>query len=180
MVSGFELTAPSHKHLTVQKILPVQSMRFFVCDKQMDYPTCVFVIRRKVERSFLFKSEIIYLLHLSNCDRFHWTNHSLFRIAFHTGFNGHKQRIPTYFIRGSITVQLTSCFPGLASTKQINLLITSTWQCCWIQSSRTGGQPHIDISKGVNLRQIWSHWSQAVWLDKNCQMSIKVAQKWFH
>ena len=33
------------------------------------------------------------------------------------------QRIYSYFVRGSITVRLTSCLTGLDSTNQVNMLI---------------------------------------------------------
>ena len=35
------------------------------------------------------------------------------------------QRILIHFVRGSITVGLSSCLAGLDSTKQVNLLIIS-------------------------------------------------------
>ena len=38
--------------------------------------------------------------------------------------NAFSQRTLAYFLRGSITVQLTSCLTGLDSTKQVNMLLS--------------------------------------------------------
>ena len=55
-------------------------------------------------------------------------------------------RILTYFVRGSITVQLTSCLTGLDLTKQVNLLFIHHEQSSWIQTNKTGGQAYSDTS----------------------------------
>ena len=44
------------------------------------------------------------------------------------------QRTLTYFIRGNITVQLTSCLTGLDSTKQVNMLLIQHKQSSWFQT----------------------------------------------
>ena len=58
----------------------------------------------------------------------------------------HKQRTLTYFVRGSITVWLTSCLTGLDLAKQENLLMIKNKQSSWIQSNQTGGQSYSDTS----------------------------------
>ena len=50
-------------------------------------------------------------------------------------------RTLTYFVKGSITVSLTSCLTGLDSTKQVNMLLIQHQQSSWIQTKQTGGQP---------------------------------------
>ena len=46
-----------------------------------------------------------------------------------------EQKILTYFIRGKITVRLTSCLTGLDWNKQ----------SYWIQTRKSGGQLYSDI-----------------------------------
>ena len=53
------------------------------------------------------------------------------------------QRTFTYFIRGSISVWLTSCLTALNSTKLVNLYLIQRKQSSWIQ---TGGQLYSDTS----------------------------------
>ena len=51
-----------------------------------------------------------------------------------------KKKIPlTYFIRGSITVQLTSCLTELDTTKQANLSLMFMQQCSRIHSGKLEG-----------------------------------------
>ena len=50
-----------------------------------------------------------------------------------------NQRGRSYYVRESITVQLTSCFIRLDSTKQVNLFLMFMQQCNLIQSRQTGG-----------------------------------------
>ena len=57
-----------------------------------------------------------------------------------------NQRTLIYFVRGSITVQLTSCLTGLDLAKQVNLLIVWIQQSSWIQTNQTGSQPYTDTS----------------------------------
>ena len=49
------------------------------------------------------------------------------------------QRTLTYFVRGSITVSLTSCLPGLDLADQVNLLLIKHKQSNRIKTSQTGG-----------------------------------------
>ena len=56
------------------------------------------------------------------------------------------QRKFNYFVRGSITVQLTSCLIGLDSTKLVNLFWIPHEQSSWILNSQTGGPPCSDTS----------------------------------
>ena len=58
----------------------------------------------------------------------------------------YRQRTLTYFIRGSITVRLTSCLTGLDLAEQVNLLLIKHKQSSWIQTSQTGGQLYSDTS----------------------------------
>ena len=57
-----------------------------------------------------------------------------------------NQRTLTYFVRGNITVWLTSCLTGLASTKLVNLNRIQHKQNSKILTSQTGGQPYSDTS----------------------------------
>ena len=57
-----------------------------------------------------------------------------------------NQRTLTYFVRGNITVWLTSCLTGLASTKLVNLNRIQHKQNSKILPSQTGGQPYSDTS----------------------------------
>ena len=54
-----------------------------------------------------------------------------------------SQRTLTYFVKGCITVQLTSCLTGLDSTKLVNLYLVQHKQSSWIQTNKTGGQLYI-------------------------------------
>ena len=56
------------------------------------------------------------------------------------------QRTLAYFLRGSITVQLTSCLTGLDSTKQVDILLIQHKRSSWIQTKQTGGQQYSDTS----------------------------------
>ena len=53
-----------------------------------------------------------------------------------------EQKTLTYFIRGSITVQLTSCLTGLDLAKQVNQLLIKLKQSSRFQTIPTGGQPY--------------------------------------
>ena len=55
-------------------------------------------------------------------------------------------RALTYFVRGSISVQLTSYLTGLDLAKKVNLLFIKHKQSSWIQTGQTGGQPYSDTS----------------------------------
>ena len=55
----------------------------------------------------------------------------------------------THFVRGSITIRLTSCLTGLDLAKQVNLLTVLIKQNGWILTSHTGGQPY-------SYQLIWS------------------------
>ena len=57
-----------------------------------------------------------------------------------------KQRTLTYFERGSITVQLTSCLTGFDLAKQVNVLWIKPKQSSWIITSQKGGQLYSDTS----------------------------------
>ena len=57
-----------------------------------------------------------------------------------------EQRTRTNFVRGSITVRLTSCLIGLDSTKLLNLYLIQHNQSSWILKSQTVGQPYSDNS----------------------------------
>ena len=57
----------------------------------------------------------------------------------------------TFFLRVSITVQLTSCLTGLDWTKQVNLFQIQYTESRRIQTNKTG-QPW--LSKGLNLHRI--------------------------
>ena len=54
------------------------------------------------------------------------------------------QRTLTYFVRGSITVQLISCLTGLDLAEQVNLLLIQHKLIIWIQTSQAGGQLYCD------------------------------------
>ena len=56
-------------------------------------------------------------------------------------------RTLTFFVRGNITVWLTSCLTSQDLAKQANLFIVLTQQKSWIQTSQTGGQPYISPYK---------------------------------
>ena len=56
------------------------------------------------------------------------------------------QKTLTYFIRGSITVWLTSYLTGLDLTKPENMFLIQHQQSIWIQSSQIGDQLYSDIS----------------------------------
>ena len=56
------------------------------------------------------------------------------------------QRTLTYFVRESITVQLTSCVTGWDLAKRENVLCIKDKQSSWILTSQTGGQPYRDTS----------------------------------
>ena len=66
-----------------------------------------------------------------------------YNIGYWKGFN---QRILTYFVRGSITIRLTSCLTDLNSTKLVNLYRIQHKQSNRILTSQTGGQPYSDTS----------------------------------
>ena len=59
---------------------------------------------------------------------------------------GLRHRTLTYFVRGSITVQLTSCLIGLDLAKQVSMLLIQHKQSSWIQTSQAGGQSYSDTS----------------------------------
>ena len=65
-----------------------------------------------------------------------------------------SKRKLTYFLLGSITVQLTSCLTGLDSTKRVNLLLILTLQSYRIQTSQTGCKPYSDTSPYI-VRIFW-------------------------
>ena len=54
------------------------------------------------------------------------------------------QRSVTYFVRGSITVWLTSCLTGLDLTQLVNVYLIQHNQIRWILTSQTGGWPCSD------------------------------------
>ena len=56
------------------------------------------------------------------------------------------KRTFTYFVRGRITVRLTSCLTGLDLAEQLNMLLMKYKQGSWIQIRQTGGQPYSDTS----------------------------------
>ena len=57
------------------------------------------------------------------------------------------QRILTYFIRGSITVRMTSSLTGFDLTEQVKLLLfIQQKQSSKSQTSKTGGQQYTDTS----------------------------------
>ena len=51
-----------------------------------------------------------------------------------------------YFVRGSMTVWLTSCLIGLDLAERVNLLLIKHKQSSWIQTSQTGSQPYYHTS----------------------------------
>ena len=57
-----------------------------------------------------------------------------------------NQRTLTYFVRGNITVQLTSCLTGLDSAVLLNWNYKQICLFGQILTSQTGGQPYSDIS----------------------------------
>ena len=54
-------------------------------------------------------------------------------------------RLLTYFVIGSIPLQLVDCFTGLDSTKQVNLLSIQYKQSSCIKTSETGCQPCFSV-----------------------------------
>ena len=73
----------------------------------------------------------------------HWTFISVFDPMTRISWIRAKQRIFTCFVMESMTVRLTSCLTGLDSTNQVDLLEIFMWQCNWILTSQTGGQPYL-------------------------------------
>ena len=57
-----------------------------------------------------------------------------------------EQRTLTDFIRGSITVRLTSCLTGLDLARRVNMLWIKHKLSSWILTSITGGQLYRDTS----------------------------------
>ena len=66
--------------------------------------------------------------------------------SFITLFLSSTQRTLTYFVRGCITVHLTSCLTCLDSTEVENLYEIQHKQSSWIQTSQTGVYPYSDNS----------------------------------
>ena len=75
----------------------------------------------------------------------------------------------SYFIRGSINVQLT----GFDLAEQVSLLLIKHKQSSWIQTSQAGSQPYCDTSP-VIADCLW-----AVWPAKSRQMSIELPKNDF-
>ena len=57
-----------------------------------------------------------------------------------------NQRTLIYFVRGNITVQLTSCLTGLDSAVLLNWNYKQICLFGQILTGQTGGQPYSDIS----------------------------------
>ena len=68
-----------------------------------------------------------------------------------------RVNVVAYFVKGSITVQLTSCLTGLDLTKQVSLLSIQHEQSSCFLTSKTGGQPYSDTSP------LWSKWVFSGW-----------------
>ena len=60
--------------------------------------------------------------------------------------DGKCRELLTYFVRGSITVRLTSCLTGSDLAKRVNVLWIKHKQSSWILTSQTGGQLYNEVS----------------------------------
>ena len=59
----------------------------------------------------------------------------LLKSSVDSSSRGREQRTLTYFVRGSITVWLTSCWNGLDLAKQVNLFLIKRKSNSWIQTN---------------------------------------------
>ena len=68
--------------------------------------------------------------------------------------------ILTFFIRWKYHLQITSC---LHSTNLVNVLIVSTYQSSWIQTSQTVGQSYSDTSPYKETGEYSLVWTTVWW-----------------
>ena len=68
------------------------------------------------------------------------------KLLYDFGFGLFSQRTLTYFIRGNITVRLTSCLTGLDSAVLLNWNYEQICLFGHILTGQTEGQPYSDIS----------------------------------
>ena len=80
------------------------------------------------------------------------------------------QRTLTYFIRGTITVWLTTCLTGLDLAKQVNMLLIKHKQSNWIKTSQIGGLMYSDTSPyKVHGLNIWVETFASCWKSQSCE-----------
>ena len=84
-----------------------------------------------------------------------------------------------YFIRGNISILLSSCFTCLASNEQVDLFLIKHNQSSWKQSSKTGVQPYSDASlhevSGYSLHMLFNVnlWLPTQWRERSYDHKIK-------
>ena len=71
----------------------------------------------------------------------------------------HFQSILAYFIRGSIIVWLTSIFPRLDATQQVNLLLIQHKQSSWICTSKTKVGNAVIVPSYYKVSILWHAWT---------------------
>ena len=76
-------------------------------------------------------------------------------------FMSMTQSTLTYFVRGSITVWLTSFLTGLDTNKLVNVYLIQRKQSSWIQTSQIGGQLYSDTSSPYELNECLLAWHKA-------------------
>ena len=75
----------------------------------------------------------------------------------------------SYFLRGSITVWLTSYLTGLDLIKLVNLYLSQHKLCSWILTSQTGGQLYGDTSPyEVNECTLIHSVGPGLWVKVDC------------
>ena len=136
MIQGINIYLWNSGHDTENQYIPMEQWSWY-WESTHTYGTLVWYIESEYGTLVMIQRINKYLWNIGH-DReyvFDWNV-----LVFFT----HRALI--YFVRGSMTVWLTSCLIGLDLAERVNLLLIKHKQISWIQTSQTGSQPYYHTS----------------------------------